>query len=302
MRKARVRQMRYRRTRRWLIPAALIAPVVLLRGVTAVWPLVESGRLSLYRSGPISGPDKYIGLSNYTKLFADPTFTESLRFTLIFALVSTCIQLVLGIATASLIASSRRAAAVLRPLALVVWAIPVVVVGIAFRFGIEPNFGMIADIVRRLTGVDVDWLTGSVSAQIAVIGTNVWRGMPFVAIIMTAARQSVPVEYYEAAKVDGASVWQTFRMITFPAILPTVSSVAILVTIIQMSTFDLILAMTGGGPASSTEVLGFTAYRIGFVNLDFGEASAVGMVLFGLVAAAGLIGIVVQRIADRKAG
>jgi multiple sugar transport system permease protein len=278
-----------------ILALVLIAPAFILRVITAAWPFFDNAWLSLHRSNPTLGPDVYIGLDNYRRLFDSRTFQETVNFTIIYTVSSTVVEILLGLAIALLLNASIRLKFIGRSLNLIPWAIPVVVTGIAFRFGLDSSFGLFSDLITRVTGVEVDWLLDRWPARVSVIGTNVWRNAPFVAVILLAALQTVPEDIIEASRIDGASAIQTFRTITLPLISPVMISIGVFFLIWQVSSFDLILAMTGGGPGNSTQVLGYLAYLDAFQSLNFGRSAAMSMILLVIVAITGLIGMLLLR-------
>jgi multiple sugar transport system permease protein len=280
---------------RFLIALVLIAPALILRIVTAAWPFFDNAWLSLHRSNPTLGPDVYIGLDNYRRLFNSTAVRETTSFTILYTVLSTIFELILGLGIALLLNSGSRLRFAGRSLNLIPWAIPVVVTGIAFRFGLDSSFGLFADLLTRVTGAEVAWLLERWPARIAIIGTNVWRNAPFVAIILLAALQTVPEDIIEAARIDGANAIQRFWSITLPLIMPVIISIGVFFLIWQISSFDLVLAMTGGGPGNSTQVLGYQAYLDAFQSLNFGRAAALSMILLVIVAIMGLIGTVTLR-------
>jgi multiple sugar transport system permease protein len=286
--------------RQWAVALVLIAPVVLLRGVTAYWPIFDTAWISLHRSNPTLGPDVYIGLRNYRRFWQSPIAQETVFFTLFFTVASTILELIFGMAIALLLNSASRLRHIARPLNLVPWAIPVVVTGIAFKFGFDGSFGHFSDLIHRATGTDVDWLLEVWPARAAIVATNVWRNAGFVAIVLLAAMQTIPDELYEAARIDGASAAQMFRAITVPLILPIMISVGIFFLIWQIATFDLVLSMTGGGPGKATQVLGYQAYLTAFGGLNFGSGAAISMVLMAGVAIVGIVGAFIHRHAESQ--
>lgn len=283
-----------------LIALLLIAPALTLRAVTSAWPFFDSVWLSLQRSNPTLGPDEYIGLRNYDRLINSKPIRETTSFTIMYTLVSTLLELVLGLGIALLLNARVIMRGPARSLNLVPWAIPVVVTGIAFRFALDSEFGLIADAVARLTGIEADWLLNGTLAKWSIIGTNVWRNAPFVAIILLAALQTIPEDLIEAAKLDGAGALQSFFTITLPLITPIVISIGIFFTIWQISSFDLVLSMTGGGPGRATQVLGYTAYLDAFQSLNFGRSAALSLILLGFVAILGIGGTVLLRQVERR--
>jgi multiple sugar transport system permease protein len=278
-----------------LIALALIAPALALRVMTGIWPFISAAWISLHRSNPTLGPDVWVGLANYRHVLADVVVRETMFFTVFYTVVSTIAELVLGMAIALLLGATFRLRGAARTLNLIPWAIPVVVGGVAFRFALDGDSGLFAHLVAQATGVNVDWLLRVWPARVAVIAANVWRNAPFVAIIVLAALQGIPEELYEAGRIDGGSPWQLFRRITLPLVTPVLISTGVFFLIFQIASFDLILAMTGGGPGDSTQVLGYQAYLTGFQGLDFGTSAALSMLLFLFVAAFGIVGAVMLR-------
>jgi trehalose/maltose transport system permease protein len=283
-----------------LIALALIAPALALRVITGLWPFFDAAWISLHRSNPTLGPDVWVGLANYRHVLADVVVRETMFFTVLYTMASTLAELVLGTAIALLLGATFRLRGAARALNLIPWAIPVVVGGIAFRFALDGDSGLFAHLITQATGVDVNWLLRVWPARIAVIAANVWRNAPFVAIIVLAALQGIPEELYEAGRIDGASRWQLFRRITLPLISPVLISTGVFFLIFQIASFDLVLAMTGGGPGDATQVLGYQAYLTGFQGLDFGTSAALSMLLFLFVAAFGIVGTVLLRRAEAR--
>lgn len=281
-----------RRVRR--SPAALavvlIAPAVLLRLGTGLWPFASTVWTSLQRAGPTTPEPAFVGMDNYVALVGQPAVREGIAFTTLYTVGSTVLQLTLGLGIALLLNVAFRGRALARTVNLIPWAIPVVVSGIAFRFALDGEFGLLAHAFAQLTGFDGDVLLERWPARAAVIGGNVWRNSPFVAVIVLAALQAIPTELREAATVDGASPVQHLRHVTLPLITPVLISVGTFFLIWQIASFDQVLSMTGGGPGNATQVLGYLAYLEGFASLDFGRAAALSLMLTGFVAVLGVLG------------
>ena len=278
-----------------VVALVLIAPALLLRGVTAVWPFFDTIWISLHRSNPTLGPDVYIGVRNYDRLLGSSAVQSTTFFTVFYTVASTLAELFLGLLLALLLNASFKLRYAARSLNLIPWAIPVVVTGIAFRFGLDNDFGLFADMFRRATGQEITWLLDTWPARTSVIGTNVWRNAPFVAIILLAAIQTIPEELFEAARLDGANALQVLVGITLPLITPVTVSIGVFFLIWQISSFDLILSMTGGGPGNATQVLGYQAYLDAFQGLNFGRGSALSVMLLVIVALFGLLGTLLLR-------
>jgi multiple sugar transport system permease protein len=278
-----------------LLALGLIAPALGLRLLTGFWPFVDTGWISFHRSNPTLGPDVWNGIDNYRRVLSSLTVHSAIFFTALFTFASTIAELAVGLAIALLLNARFRLASLARPLNLIPWAIPVVVTGIAFRYGLDREFGLFADAFARITGIKPDWLLDVWPARIAVIATNVWRNAPFVAIVLLAGLQAIPEELYEAGRVDGGSSWFLFRRITLPLVAPILISIGVFFLIYQIASFDLVLSMTGGGPGEATQVVGYQAYIQAFQGLDFGGGAALSMVLFLFVALIGLLGTAALR-------
>jgi multiple sugar transport system permease protein len=290
--------MRYGRGRRillWLIPFGLISVALALRIFTGFIPFAETVKLSFYDSNPTYGADLWIGADNYRDLSSDITVRDSIFFTIMFTFGSTLAEVVLGIALGLLLNARFKLRGIARTVCVIAWAIPVVVVGSTFKYGLDPDFGLLANLWTQATGTSVNWLLDPWLARLAVIAANVWVSVPFVAIIMLAALQAIPTEVYEAAKVDGSRGWTLFRTITLPLIAPIVITIAVFFLNFQIAAFDMVLAMTQGGPGTTTAVLGYKAYSEGFQGLNFGYGAAITVVLFAFVVSFGVVGTLIMR-------
>jgi len=281
--------------RRYLTAALLLLPALGLRLFTTIYPFFDSFRLSLTNYNPAFPPSKFIGLQNFVRISHDVGVRSTITFTIVFVVLSTLLQLVLGIAAASLLNSSFRGRGVVRAINLIPWAIPMVVAAIGFNWLYNKDYGLITDLVYRVSGVRFGWLSNYWGAKVAVIGTNVWKSTPFLALVFLAALQGVPAELYEAARVDGASRPRMFRSITLPLILPQATTMGLFMLIWQLASFDLIYTMTGGGPGFATSVLAYSIYQAAFGGLNFGYASAISMILFVAVFVMGGLGLLLYR-------
>lgn len=275
---------RRRSIKRALTIAIMLAPAILLRLLTAVYPYVQSVRLSFYKYNPAFPPKEYVGLGNYRRAFNDIAIRSSIEFTLIFVIGSTLFQIVFGLGIALLLNRAFFGRGVVRAINLIPWAIPMVVVAVGFRWMFDSQYGIFDDLLDRLFGINIAWLISFWPARIAVISTNVWKSTPFLAIVFLAALQAVPQDIYEAARVDGASKVRSFFSVTLPLIMPQIVTIGLFMLVWQLASFDLIYAMTGGGPGYATQVLAYSIYQVAFAGLNYGYASAISMILFVVVA------------------
>lgn len=273
-----------RRTKRILTILALLAPAAGLRLFTAVYPYVQAVQLSFYDYNPAFPPKRWIGLDNYEKALNDIVIRTSLSFTVVFVVASTIFQIVLGLGVALLLNRHFPGRGLVRAINLIPWAIPMVVVAVGFRWMLDPQYGIFNDLLDRIFGINVPWLTRFWPSRIAVIGTNVWKSTPFLAIVFLAALQAIPQDTIEASRVDGANRVQSFFGITLPLLMPQVVVIGLFMLVWQLASFDLIFAMTGGGPGYATQVLAYSIYQVAFTGLNYGYASAISMILFVVVA------------------
>jgi multiple sugar transport system permease protein len=275
---------RKRKTMRVLTIVAMLAPAILLRLLTAVYPYIQSVRLSFYEYNPAFPPMEYVGLDNYRRAFDDIAIRSSIEFTLLFVVGSTLMEIVLGLGIALLLNRAFLGRGTVRAINLIPWAIPMVVVAVGFRWMFDSQYGIYSDMLDRTVGLQVDWLIGFWPARTAVIFTNVWKSTPFLAIVFLAALQAVPQDVYEAATVDGAGRVRSFFSVTLPLIMPQIVTIGLFMLVWQLASFDLIYAMTGGGPGYATQVLAYSIYQVAFAGLNYGYASAISMILFVVVA------------------
>lgn len=235
---------------------------------------------------------EFIGLGNFEALFTD---VESLIVpfgnTLRYALVVVLLQLVIGFSAALLLNSKLRGRRWFRTAMMMPWVIPSVVAALTWRWMFDPQAGVLNDLLvsTGLSAGPISWLGDPSVAPWAVIAVSVWRGFPFVMVLLLAALQTIPEELYEAASLDGAGPMRKFTAITIPG----VRSIAVLVTLMEglwaFREFALIEVLTAGGPAGSTEVLATMVYRLFFVFHEFGEAAALAVMMFLFVLVASIV-------------
>ena len=284
------------------LPYLLVAPAALLLGAIFVYPAIENAWLSLW-SWKLTAPDRrdFVGLENYLTLFSDsPLFRDALVFTLVYTFVTLAASLLLGLVAALLLhpVSTRRRLIV--ALLLLPYVISPVAAGLGWGLIWARDFGLANFLQQRLLGVSpLSWLADPVLASAALMITEIWRSVPFVTLVLLAGLATIPDDLYEAASLDGASRWQELRFITLPLLLPSISVVVVFETIFKLRVFDLIVALTGGGPGTSTHSLGLVLYRLYFRYFDGGNAAAVGMVLLLIGGAFALLYLRLVRAGER---
>ena len=260
----------------------LLAPTVLALAALTVYPGVWVLWLSLQHRIPIFDVSRFAGLDNYAFLAGDPRFLNAGRATAIFTVASVALEVVLGLTAALAIHAQRGGRRLALSFLLLAWAMPAVVTAKLFEWLYHPTAGLIN---VALGARSLNWLGDPGLALPAVILADVWRTMPFVAILCYARLLAIPAELYEAAQVDGAGRLATLTRITLP-MLGRILLVAVLFrTLDALRAFDIMFVLTGGGPAGMTETLTVYAYRALFQTLQLGFGSALSVVVFLLVMA-----------------
>jgi multiple sugar transport system permease protein len=277
--------MEKKRKKLW-VAWILVFPVLLVRGFTTIYPIIMTFINSTYDMSLLKGADfQFIGFSNYVRIFSDPKLVTSIQFTAIFTIVSMAFHLVLGIILALMLNMKFKGKKFLRTIVLIPWAMPMVVAGLAARWAFNDTYGLINDLIRRFNeSFHYDWLVQSGTARGAVIAVDLWKDLPFFAILVLAALQFISGDIYEAAKIDGAGPVRAFFSITLPNIMKTVLSLSVFFTMWRLTSFDVVYAMTSGGPGDSTTLVAYRIMQEAFTNLNLGYASAIAVCLFLVMA------------------
>ncbi len=268
----------------------LVAPVMVLLLAITAYPLAyniwNSFRFDNLSYGNL--PHNFVGLANFTRMFKSPEWMAALERTLVFTAVTVAFDIVVGLALALMMHRQFRGRAFLRAAILVPWAMPTVVSAMLWKTMFDPSAGFVDYILAAFHPAwsGVAWLGASVwRSWVAIFIADSWKNIPFVAIILLAGLQVIPGDVYEAAKIDGASWWQSFRSVTLPMLKPALSVALIFRTLQALLVFDVIYIMTGGGPGNSTETLSFLTYQTFIINTDFGEGGAMSLLLVVLALA-----------------
>jgi multiple sugar transport system permease protein len=274
-----------------LLHVFLAAPVFYLLAMVG-FPILYNVAMSvqdvtLRNLGQLARP--FVGLDNFRELIADAIFRKVFVNSLVFVSVNVAGQVSLGLLAALFFAETFAGAQFLRGLLLATWMLPGLVVGALWKWMFASQYGVVNFVLRalHLTGEPVHWLSDPAVAMTSVMIAHVWYIMPFSMILIAAALTAIPQDLYEAAALDGAGPLARFRYVTLPALRPTLLAVACLVTIYSMRAFDMIFALTQGGPLDSSNVLPLLSYQFSFQQFKFGMGAAVGTfaVVFVLVVA-----------------
>ena len=230
-------------------------------------------------------PDGSWTLEHYPKLLQDDRFLNSLVVTFTFVGGTVLLHLVVGFIIALALNTQVKGRQFFRVVAILPWTVPDVISGLIWRFMYNPTAGIINWVLLKvgLASTYIEWLGDSDLALPSVIFADVWRGYPFVMLILLAGLQAIPDELYEAARVDGASVLQEFRHITIPMMRGMILIAVALDTIWQFRRFGLIVNMTAGGPGNVTEILSLYTYKQYFRYFNFEYASAIAIIMAALM-------------------
>ncbi|MBU1356248.1 MAG: sugar ABC transporter permease [Candidatus Edwardsbacteria bacterium] len=273
------------------LPYLLLLPALAVIVLVLLVPLGYCFYLSLFKHSLGTGIRDFIGLNNYIALLGDHRFTASVFRTMLFVSVTLTLEISVGFGLALMMHSLVRGRGLVRAVVMIPWAVPTVIAAMIWGWMFNDRLGLanrLLDLVGLIPAPLV-WLADPALTWTAIVMAEVWKTAPFVALIILAGLQMIPIELYQAAEVDGAGAFQKFRMITLPLLWPTILLALLFRTIDALRVFDLIMVMTGGGPAGSTEVLSLYNYKTLFSHLDFGYGSAMSMALFLLVMSFSLV-------------
>lgn len=275
---------RARRRRSNLVTALpYLLPALVLYLYFLVYPMLDSVRLSFFKwSGFRTEEPLFVGLANYVRMFtADPVFWTATRNTLIWVVLTLAVPMLLGLLLALGLNRQMVGRNVMRSIFYIPSVFASITVAAMWRWIYNPTLGLVNQALHQIGLGDwaQTWLGDPKIAIYSVFVASIWQAVGFPLVLFLAGLQSVPQELVEAARIDGANTLQIFRNVTLPALKPTTVVVVILTIINSLKVFDLIVGMTGGGPAQSTQVLALWSYTQSFSNHDFGAGGAVATVL-----------------------
>ena len=259
-----------------------VAPTVIVLAAITAYPLFYNLWTSFQHNVVISGqPVTFNGLANYAQLFSGRRFLPALAHTAGFTVVSVVVETSIGMALALTLSRAFRGRGVVRAAVFVPWAVPTVVSGVLWLTMFDPQQGFVNYILGQLhlPLAHTTWLAGTWTSWAALLVADAWRNTPFMAILLLAGLQVIPLDLYEAARIDGATAWQSFRRLTLPLLKPALMVALIFRTLSAFLIYDVVYAMTRGGPGTSTNVLSYLDYRAFLVDENFGYGSAVAVML-----------------------
>ena len=259
----------------------LIAPGLILVMLILVYPLLRGIVSSFFTQAPASMKfASFAGLDYYKDLLKDDIFAKALKNSAIWTVTIVAAQYIIGLGIALILNKDFKGRGIYRSLILIPWVVPNIAAAMTWKWMYAGQYGIINFILKNLGIIakDVDWLGSSKTAFGALIVTAVWKGIPFITIVLLAALQSIDTSQYEAVRIDGGSPLQGFRHITLPGIKEVSITTVLLVTIWTFNQFDLVYAMTKGGPSNSTQIVPVYTYMTAFNFFNLNSAAAIGVV------------------------
>jgi multiple sugar transport system permease protein len=276
--------------RAFLVTLCLLPSAGLLI-VFLTYPLGLGLWLSLTDS-TIGQPGQFIGLDNFVSLAQDPVFWMSVTNTIMYTVVATVGKFLLGLWLAMLLNHNIPFKAFIRAIVLLPWIVPTVLSAIAWWWIYDPQFSIISYLlvnVLHLRSTYIDFLGSPWNARGSLVVANIWRGIPFVAITLLAGLQTISPSLYEAALLDGASAWQKFRRITVPLLMPILSVALTLSVLFTFSDFQLVYAITRGGPFNTTQLMATLAFQRAIPGSQLGEGAAIAVSMIPFLVGATLL-------------
>ena len=268
-----------KKTKNALTIALFVSPALIIYALYVIYPILATLNYSFYDWNG-SSVGTYIGLQNYIQLFNDSIFWTALVNNTWITLTSVFVQIPIGLIMALMLFAPIKGIRLMSSVYFFPFLMSTVAIGLLWIYMYDPLNGSINQLINFLGFENVAWLSGENSALIAVLFVIVWQFAPFYMILFRAAIVGIPEELYEAADIDGASMWHKFSRITFPLLMPTIVSSSILAIVGSLKAFDLFYVMTGGGPNHATELMGTYMFKQAFVNFNMGYASAIAFVMF----------------------
>jgi multiple sugar transport system permease protein len=281
-----------------LLPWLLVAPLVAFIALLSVYPTAVTTVEAFFRVSPLNPPTRFNGLGNFRALAANDAVTTSWVNTVVYAAVGVVLSTILGIAGAVTLKRRFRFRGIVLALVILPWALPAVDEAVIWNWMYDPNYGVVNSLLRSLhliggyhvfLGLD-RWLT-----VVLVEIVQVWQTAPLSFLIILAALQSIPPDLYEAAQVDGASAWRSFRTVTLPLIRPAIAVAAVQALVLSFNVFDQVYVMNGNAPLGSSLML--QTYLTTFQNLDFGGGYALSLLvtLATVLLSAGIIALIYRK-------
>jgi len=280
--------------RKWVLPLVFILPSLLFVLLVNIYPLL-SGIAYSFTNKKLLGSGTFIGLKNYTDVFASEDFKKSIGFTLTFSISGVLGSFVFGLLAALLLNTNIPARSFFRSAMLLPWIVPSVVSVTCWRWMVLKDTSIINAIITAFGGDPIYFLSDQKWAVVLVCALKIWKNFPFVAVSILAALQGVNRNLFEAARLDGANSWQVFWNITWPHLIPVATTTTILLCIWCFNDFENLFLLTQGGPMNATTNIVILAYNYAFTKNSVGKASAMAILQLIVVLTFSLISMRNQK-------
>lgn len=266
-----------------LAPMLFLAPNILIFLLFIIIPLFQGLRMAFMDWGIFTVPE-FVGLKNFANLFKDEVFLITIKNTIVYSFFAVVLLTVVSLCLALMLSrNSMKGERVFRAVFYIPSLLSMIAVGIAWRFILGDEMGIVNYVLRSMGGSGVKWLTDGNLAMMCVILVSVWASSGYYMIMFISGLQAIPNELYEAATIDGSSPWNTFWRITLPLLRSTVLVVLVLATIASFKAYELIVTMTKGGPGYATKFIVQQVYQVAFQEDRMGYASAMSIVLMVII-------------------
>jgi ABC-type sugar transport system permease subunit len=264
----------------WLLPALL--PVALM----TIYPVAHALWTSLHSVTLLFPGEPFVGLDNYDRVVASNYFWDALRNSLVFTVLAAPLVVIIGTLIALFLQRRFFGSQVVRSIVLLPWVLPGAISAVLWIWVFHPSFGVLNAMLRDLHLIDgsIQWLNSPRLALISVVVAHVWTQIPFAVVLIMAALSGINSETLEAAAIDCRSAFKRFRYIVFPEIKSMIVVLTIYNALTAFTSYDLVYAMTGGGPGTATTLLSFQIWRESFSMYDFGAGSAVAFIVVAISA------------------
>ncbi|QPL06635.1 sugar ABC transporter permease [Actinomyces respiraculi] len=270
-----------------------LTPAILYFGIFFFWPILSEFQLSFTQGFTTLAP---VGTKNYSLILTDPVVRHSFFITLIYALACLVLATVVGLLLAVVLNQSFRGRTLVRTMILTPYMTSIAIVGLMWRNMLDPTTGVLNSVLNTLGLPEQHWL--STHPLATLVGITVWQEAGYVMLLFLAGLQSIDSQLYEAARLDGASVWRRFRSITLPLLAPTTLFVMLIGMISSLQQFGLPYIVTNGGPGNATSLYVYQVYQETFASGNLGYASAMSFVLLVVILALSLVQLTVGRKKD----
>ena len=290
---------------RWARVAFLV-PAVLYVLFAFLIPVIYNLILSFEQTSPATVSSlfaPFAGIANYKAVLIQPTTQSAIVRTFTFTFLSLLFQFIIGFGLALLFNLRFPLRRVARSLIIIPWLLPLLITGFIFRFLLQTEAGAVNQVLQSLHLIShpVGFLTVPGWAYVSILIANIWIGIPFFTVLLFSALQDVPIELKEAAMLDGANSWQRLIRVTLPVIRPVIEVVFVLGFVFTIKVFDVVIGLTQGGPANSTQLLAPWAYNLTFQQFEYGQGAALNTILLLIALVAAPIYIWLNRESLRRA-